>query len=57
MDFTRSDTQGQMVFADTVGLPNVLRTLCHFAAEPGAYPSWQPTPLPVQLADAGRTFN
>ncbi|MEO8056974.1 MAG: 3-hydroxyacyl-CoA dehydrogenase NAD-binding domain-containing protein [Burkholderiales bacterium] len=48
---------GPMLYADTVGLPNVLRALRRFAAEPGADPSWQPAALLVQLADAGRTFN
>ena len=48
---------GPMLYADTVGLPNVLRTLRRFAAEPGADVSWQPAALLVKLADAGRTFN
>jgi 3-hydroxyacyl-CoA dehydrogenase len=48
---------GPMLYADTVGLPNVLRSLRRFAAEPGADPSWQPAPLLVELAEAGRTFN
>jgi len=48
---------GPMLYADTVGLPNVLRTLRQFAAEPGADPSWQPAALLVKLADDGRTFN
>ena len=48
---------GPMLYADTVGLPNVLRTLRRFAAEPGADPSWQPAALLVKLADAGHTFN
>ena len=47
---------GPMLYADTVGLPNVVRTLRRFAAEPGADASWQPAPLLVQLAQAGRTF-
>ena len=42
---------GPMLYADTVGLPNVVRSLRRFAAEPGADPSWQPAPLLVQ---AGR---
>ena len=48
---------GPMLYADTVGLPNVLRALRRFAAEPGADPSWQPAALLVKLADDGRTFN
>ena len=48
---------GPMLYADTVGLPNVVRALRRFAAEPGADPSWQPAPLLVQLADDGKTFN
>ena len=48
---------GPMLYADTVGLPSVVRALRRFAAEPGADPSWQPAPLLVQLADDGKTFN
>ncbi|MBC7378591.1 MAG: 3-hydroxyacyl-CoA dehydrogenase, partial [Burkholderiaceae bacterium] len=48
---------GPMQYADSVGLPNVVRRLRQFAAEPGADPSWQPAPLLVRLADEGRTFN
>ncbi len=48
---------GPMLYADTVGLPNVVRALRRFAAEPGADPSWQPAPLLVELAEAGKTFN
>ncbi len=48
---------GPMLYADMVGLPNVVRRLRQFAAEPGADPSWQPAPLLVQLADEGKTFN
>jgi 3-hydroxyacyl-CoA dehydrogenase len=48
---------GPMLYADTVGLPNVLRTIRRFAAEPGADAAWQPAPLLVKLADEGRTFN
>ena len=48
---------GPMLHADIVGLPNVVRALRRFAAEPGADPSWQPAPLLVQLADEGKTFN
>ena len=48
---------GPMLYADAVGLPNVVRSLRRFAAEPGADPSWQPAPLLLQLAEAGRGFN
>jgi len=48
---------GPMLYADAVGLPNVVRALKRFAAEPGADASWQPAPLLLQLAEAGQTFN
>ena len=48
---------GPMLYADMVGLPNVVRSLRRFAAEPGADASWQPAPLLVKLADEGRNFN
>jgi 3-hydroxyacyl-CoA dehydrogenase len=48
---------GPMLYAETVGLPNVLRALRRFAAEPGADASWQPAALLVKLADEGRSFN
>ena len=48
---------GPMLYADTVGLPNVVRALRRFAAEPGADASWQPAPYLVKLADSGKTFN
>ena len=48
---------GPMLHADSVGLPNVLRTLRRFAAEPGADPAWQPAPLLVKLVEEGRNFN
>ncbi len=48
---------GPMLYADAVGLPNVLRTLQRFAAEPDADASWQPAPLLVKLAAEGRNFN
>ncbi|HEX6018324.1 MAG TPA: 3-hydroxyacyl-CoA dehydrogenase NAD-binding domain-containing protein, partial [Burkholderiaceae bacterium] len=48
---------GPMLHADIVGLPNVVRSLRRFAAEPGAEPWWQPAPLLQQLADEGKTFN
>ena len=46
-----------MLYADIVGLPNVVRALRRFAAEPGADASWQPAPYLVKLADDGKTFN
>ena len=48
---------GPMLWADIVGLPNVLRALQRFAAEPGADASWQPAPLLVRLAESGGSFN
>jgi 3-hydroxyacyl-CoA dehydrogenase len=48
---------GPMLYAGTVGLPNVVRSLKRFAAEPGADASWQPAPLLLQLAEAGKTFD
>ena len=48
---------GPMLYADGVGLANVVRALRRFAAEPGADPSWQPAPLLVRLADEGKAFN
>ena len=48
---------GPMLYADTVGLANVVRSLKRFAAEPGADASWQPAPLLVKLAEAGESFN
>jgi len=47
----------QTMVADLTGLPNVVRRLRQFAAEPGADPSWQPAPLLVKLALEGKTFN
>jgi len=48
---------GPMLYADLVGLPNVVRSLKRFAAEAGAEAWWQPAPLLVKLADDGKTFN
>jgi 3-hydroxyacyl-CoA dehydrogenase len=48
---------GPMLYADTVGLAHVVQALERFAAEPGADPSWQPAPLLLELAQAGKTFN
>ena len=47
---------GPMLYADLAGLPNVVRALRRFAAEPGADASWQPAPLLLRLADEGKTF-
>ena len=48
---------GPMLYADTVGLPAVVRALRRFAAEPGGDASWHPAPLLLQLAEDGKTFN
>ena len=48
---------GPMLYADTVGLANVVRALKRFAAEPGADASWQPSALLLRLADEGKSFN
>jgi len=49
---------GPMLYADIVGLPNVIRALKRIAAEPGADAKfWQPAPLLVKLAGEGKTFN
>ena len=47
-----------MLYADIVGLPNVIRALKRIAAEPGADAKfWQPAPLLVKLAEEGKSFN
>jgi len=49
---------GPMLYADTVGLANVVRALKRIAAEPGADSKfWQPAPLLLKLAEEGKTFN
>jgi 3-hydroxyacyl-CoA dehydrogenase len=48
---------GPMLYADMVGLPNVVRALKRFAVELGADLSWQPAPLLLQLAEQNKTFN
>ena len=48
---------GPMLYADTVGLTNIVRSLRRFAAERNADPSWQPSPLLLQLAKEGKRFN
>jgi 3-hydroxyacyl-CoA dehydrogenase len=46
---------GPLFYADTVGLPNILRTMRGFAR--GYQPdAWEPAPLLKQLATEGRTF-
>ena len=46
---------GPLFYADTVGLPNILRTMQEFSKGyvPGA---WEPAPLLKRLAAEGRTF-
>ncbi len=47
---------GPLFYADTVGLPNILRRMREFAK--GYQPdAWQPAPLLKQLADEGRKFS
>ena len=49
---------GPMLYADEVGLPNVVRALRRIAAEsPQDADMWTPAPLLVQLAEEGRTFS
>jgi 3-hydroxyacyl-CoA dehydrogenase len=46
---------GPLFYADTVGLPNILRTMRGFAK--GYQPdAWEPAPLLEQLAAEGKTF-
>jgi 3-hydroxyacyl-CoA dehydrogenase len=46
---------GPLFYADTLGLPNILRTMREFAK--GYQPdAWQPAPLLKQLASEGKTF-
>ncbi len=46
---------GPMFYADTIGLYNVLATMREFARGYQGV-SWQPAPLLVQLAEAGKSF-
>ncbi len=47
---------GPMCYADTVGLPNVLRTIRQFGK--GHHPeAWKPAPLLEKLAAEGKSFN
>ncbi len=48
---------GPMLYADMVGLPNVLNVLRRFASEGGADGSWRPAPLLERLAHEGKAFN
>jgi 3-hydroxyacyl-CoA dehydrogenase len=46
---------GPLFYADTVGLPSVLRRVIEYRARFGDY--WQPAPLLERLAAEGRTFH
>jgi 3-hydroxyacyl-CoA dehydrogenase len=49
---------GPMLYADIVGLPNVVRAMRKFAALPGGDAKfWEPAPMLVKLAEEGKTFN
>ncbi|HSN22353.1 MAG TPA: 3-hydroxyacyl-CoA dehydrogenase NAD-binding domain-containing protein [Usitatibacter sp.] len=49
---------GPMLYADMVGLYNVVRSMRRFEADPRADPSfWKPAPMLEKLAAEGRTFN
>ncbi len=49
---------GPMLYADSVGLYSVVRSIERFAAQPGGDASfWQPAPLLTRLAAEGKTFN
>ncbi|MPT37859.1 MAG: 3-hydroxyacyl-CoA dehydrogenase, partial [Achromobacter sp.] len=45
---------GPMHYADSVGLPRILADLREYAREDPAF--WTPSPLLVELAEAGRDF-
>jgi 3-hydroxyacyl-CoA dehydrogenase len=47
---------GPLQYANEMGLAAVLQALRGFADEPGADASWQPAPLLVELAEAGKSF-
>jgi 3-hydroxyacyl-CoA dehydrogenase len=47
---------GPMFYADTVGLPNVLAAIEHYARGPNGV-AWTPAPLLVHLAGEGKRFN
>lgn len=49
---------GPMLYADIVGLPNVVRSMRRFAAQPGGDAGfWEPAPLLTRLVEEGKTFN
>lgn len=48
---------GPMLYADMVGLPEVVKALKGFADEEGAPAWWEPAPLLLKLAAQGKTFN
>jgi 3-hydroxyacyl-CoA dehydrogenase len=49
---------GPMLYAETVGLANVVGKMRHFAALPGADAAfWQPAASLVRMAEAGESFN
>jgi 3-hydroxyacyl-CoA dehydrogenase len=49
---------GPMLYADTVGLYNVVRAMNGFARNPHADPVfWEPAPLLAKLTAEGKTFN
>ena len=49
---------GPMLYADTVGLFSVVRTMARFAANPQGDPAfWKPAPLLARLAAEGKSFN
>ena len=49
---------GPMLYADTLGLYNVVRSMARLATHARADPAfWQPAPLLAKLAAEGKTFN
>jgi 3-hydroxyacyl-CoA dehydrogenase len=49
---------GPMLYADSVGLMNVMRVMEGFASNPRGHRAfWQPAPLLARLAAEGKTFN
>jgi 3-hydroxyacyl-CoA dehydrogenase len=49
---------GPMLYADTVGLFSVVRSMARFAANPQGDPAfWKPAPLLARLAAEGKSFN
>jgi 3-hydroxyacyl-CoA dehydrogenase len=52
------DRGGPMLYADMLGLYNVVRSMRRIAADPRADPAfWAPAPLLARLAAEGKTFN